>query len=544
MPKLKDIAKVKENSIFTTQFSTIWEQELDTVGSATLLSLATTFYCLNVTDHGVENAAEVLRAIYDKLVQRSYMLPLIDAMKKGDLAQAICSLQELEEAKNDDELSKVIKAIKNNLVKRKQEIDFRDEHISKMLKKSKYFNFRNEMVTALMNRDNAKVQQCIQQYDGQKDIDFEFNYRGKNTFTPLIYAINIGHAGITRTLLQAGASLSSKDGDGITACFWAFYKGNIAIIQQVLESKQLDKTLANTTAQGQSLLHQAIDGNGTQVRSGAALWGAKRPEFVAELAQIVQSLLSKGADPNNGEPSTGWTPLMLASKYFYLTPVAKVLLNYPDTNINAARVDGWTALHVAAYNCAVSFDIIKLLLEHGANPTLKNKEGKTPRQMLESGEVHDPSNCFATVNIETSKLIAMYDEMVARYASQPTATRVLKALTKKSPEDANTHPDNTHPDKGDAKSSNSTEAKSSNSTNVASSLPLPKLELPSNRTAPLVSVVESINTDGPPPLEDSTNSTDGPPSLEDSANSTDGPPPLEGPTEPTVGGPEVARLTM
>lgn len=66
--------------------------------------------------------------------------------------------------------------------------------------------------------------------------------------------------------------------------------------------------------------------------------------------------------------------------------VLKLILSHPNIDVNLrSKMGGWTALHFAAYKSDESgFQsprAVKLLLEYGADPTIKDDNGATPRDI-------------------------------------------------------------------------------------------------------------------------------------------------------------------
>lgn len=91
----------------------------------------------------------------------------------------------------------------------------------------------------------------------------------------------------------------------------------------------------------------------------------------------VRLLLEHGADANGGGRAyghAGITALMDASSYGF-TDIARLLLQF-GANVNAqARANGTTALIMAVF--ARKYDCAKLLLAHGADRTLRFRNGET-----------------------------------------------------------------------------------------------------------------------------------------------------------------------
>eukprot|EP00944_MAST-04C_sp_MAST-4C-sp1_P002154 g2154.t1 len=88
--------------------------------------------------------------------------------------------------------------------------------------------------------------------------------------------------------------------------------------------------------------------------------------------------LSSGADPAALEVNSGRTGLMKAAFWGH-DHVVKYLLNDLKVSLNVQDVDGDTALHDAAKFGHIG--VIKLLVDGGADSTLKNNKGQTPKDV-------------------------------------------------------------------------------------------------------------------------------------------------------------------
>jgi ankyrin repeat protein len=137
--------------------------------------------------------------------------------------------------------------------------------------------------------------------------------------TPLIAASRSGHVGVVRWLLDRGAAMHERDGKGCTAIWWACLYGH---------------------------------------------------------PSVVAVLLERGADPTTAN-DRGETPLMGASACDR-TEVVRHLLAHPSAaaTINCFDRGGGTALYHAC-QCG-SGEAVRLLLKHGADPTIANNLGTTP----------------------------------------------------------------------------------------------------------------------------------------------------------------------
>jgi uncharacterized protein len=101
---------------------------------------------------------------------------------------------------------------------------------------------------------------------------------------------------------------------------------------------------------------------------------------------LAETLLKLGVDCN-AKNAHGVTPLHFTAER-YSVDVARVLIKY-GANVNAQDRFGNTPLSRAIFRStgASELELVKLLMEHGANPDIKNKGGESARDLAKGNAI-------------------------------------------------------------------------------------------------------------------------------------------------------------
>jgi len=180
------------------------------------------------------------------------------------------------------------------------------------------------------------------------------NINAKNWcgITALHNAVKSKDMEVIELLVNQGADVNTRDSDSITPLHLALEQCRAEIIKLLLSRD------ANVDAKGK-------DG-GTYIHIAAE----------RGYLQIVEHLLKRGAYVNSAYTSTyqeGYTPLCLAVKEGQ-EDVVKLLLEC-GANVDAQVEDGKTVLQLAIEKG--NEKVVNLLLEYGANIDAEDKDGKT-----------------------------------------------------------------------------------------------------------------------------------------------------------------------
>jgi len=202
---------------------------------------------------------------------------------------------------------------------------------------------------------------------------------------------------------------------------WCFFpsiyeaaaKGSVRNVKHFVEVKRVDvnaKTKQNWTPLHNAILHSNVKvveyliTHGAYVNATGA-YGMTPLHFAADSfnVDIVKFLIERGADVN-AKCNEGDTPLHYAA-YIYSLDVVKCLVDL-GADVNAKNNDGETPLHSAVKNLYVDYgncdpndpsgefhdanrangDVLKYLIDEGADVHAKNNEGKTAFDVADTDE--------------------------------------------------------------------------------------------------------------------------------------------------------------
>ena len=214
-------------------------------------------------------------------------------------------------------------------------------------------NVINEALNVASGNGQLKVVQFLAKTVKKIDV----NAKGRNGETPLINAVKNGHEEVAQWLINVGgADINARGVDSKTALMHAIENGHNLLILWLV---------------GQ----EAIDINAEDINHKTALmYAVERGN-----RKVIEWLLLRKADVN-ARDEQGRTALMYAvyiTQYVYAgEPVLRSLLDdvlfiiksllVAGADINAIDTDGRTALMHARHTMYGMADIIKLLLEEGA----------------------------------------------------------------------------------------------------------------------------------------------------------------------------------
>ena len=102
-------------------------------------------------------------------------------------------------------------------------------------------------------------------------------------------------------------------------------------------------------------------------------------------SEMVELLLSHGANPNAKEQRSGVTALMYASQGMH-PEIVRILLSH-DADVNAKAEDGITALIFASGSGNI--EIVKMLLAKGADVSVQTKDGMSSITLAEKRKYYD-----------------------------------------------------------------------------------------------------------------------------------------------------------
>jgi uncharacterized protein len=238
-----------------------------------------------------------------------------------------------------------------------------------------YQRLNAELRKALSHQDGARVKALVERGANP-------NIRGAGGETVLMLA---GDAAFTRELIQRGVDVNARTINGETALLWASPNNQetvnllLAAGADVSGDRWGNTPLFYAASSGdvalaRELLDRGAAVDAPEVRGISPLMVSVRsPEYLP----VAKLLLDRGAKVNHRD-RYGGTPLMAAAMGADRHPSNAAclrLLLARGARLNSQDLDGNTALMVAARSGTP--ENVRVLLRAGADPTPKNKAGKT-----------------------------------------------------------------------------------------------------------------------------------------------------------------------
>jgi uncharacterized protein len=200
--------------------------------------------------------------------------------------------------------------------------------------------------------------------------------------TPLTLAAVNGSAPVIEALVKAGADVNATLPEGETVLMTAARTGDVAAVRMLL-AHGADVNAKEARFGETPLIWAATQNHGEAIKalveSGAAIDARSALTSYPKLMGPLQTGDPKGCPGGQGLqtnclPRGGWTPLMYAAREGATEAVGALTMLGAD--VNAADPDGLTPLMIAIWNG--HYDIASTLLDMGADPNHVDKYGMGP----------------------------------------------------------------------------------------------------------------------------------------------------------------------
>jgi ankyrin repeat protein len=197
------------------------------------------------------------------------------------------------------------------------------------------------------------------------------------THADLIGAVQSGDASAVSRLLVEDSRLAwARDANGVAAVMHAFYSGQREIAELLIAAKpELDifeATAAGVIDKVSEILNR--DSEAVKQRSADGFTALHFAAFFNRPA-IVRKLIRCGADIEAVAKNPMKVTALHSAAAAHGGEIVRLLLER-GANPNVRQQGGWTPLHAAAQNGDA--EMVRDLVEHHADPKAKNDDGKTP----------------------------------------------------------------------------------------------------------------------------------------------------------------------
>ena len=201
----------------------------------------------------------------------------------------------------------------------------------------------------------------------------DVNIKSGDGATPLHSAAFLGRVDVAKLLLENGADIKAHNNDGATPADVLSVDWETTAFVGRLIGMDIEEEEIAVIKKGRNEIaklfgvEDTFDGAGT-----SSAQNLSKAAFTGNLA-VVKQALADGADPNIQDPQSGSTLLSIAALMGH-TEIVALLLEH-GVDVNAKSRDGGTALHSAAFLGRA--ETVKLLVKKGADISLRNSMGST-----------------------------------------------------------------------------------------------------------------------------------------------------------------------
>jgi ankyrin repeat protein len=211
-----------------------------------------------------------------------------------------------------------------------------------------------------------------------------------NGETPLMVAARSGNIETVKVLLDAKANIEAKDTlKGTTPLIWAAEQNHADVVSLLLARGANPKAASKVGAGGRGGDEDGVDDPGTATAANANAKGGVTALMVATREKAINTInvLLDGGAPINQQSGNGTTALIVALQNGDAA-IAKMLIDH-GADVKIANAKGWTPLFLAVkartreigtvpnpvIDQAALFDVIKLIVEKGADVNARTKAG-------------------------------------------------------------------------------------------------------------------------------------------------------------------------
>lgn len=275
-------------------------------------------------------------------------------MKKKILFILIIAISSLYSKSNNDKINSL--AITNEIIKPSDEL-------LNLLKKNKKKTGVAEIIE-LINEGGINA-------SSKTEINIGDVTHYPNS-TPLMIASSYGHYDIAKALIDNGALVNLRAGDGFNALMEAVRTGNIEIAKLLIEhnsdinikNKDGKNMIMIACEKGNEEMFNLLIENNADINEKSS-WGASALIYASEKGNIniMQYLIDNGIDVNGKADDNGDTPLLWAVTGQNPYEASKLLIEN-GANVNATNDSGVAPATILA---ASTPKVVKLLKDNGAD---------------------------------------------------------------------------------------------------------------------------------------------------------------------------------